>query len=1043
MKQIKKLLISVIVALSMCNCIFAQGGATFETAVEASFDTSNVADAGMFMQYFYFTPDFNGFVDIGNCGLTDLITEVDVFDEMQNRFMGNTYLCDFQMHTVIPVDSSNKYVICWNLIGNHVDQQFNWYLNEYQPEPGEFIQMAIPVEVGDTIELSSVNNSTETWYKLVAGKHKVITVSDCGFGNDKHDINTICVYKDTARMYIPDWIRWNSNCSDGLFLEFPAYPGSIYYIQLNHMSDLIEAKWTLYERDIMPGESCDSAIQVDKGVPYNIPADKYSYWYKYTPAQNEYKVIGSIQGKEQYAGLYIKEECDCEPDYSGTPGCIEAAQNGVALLLEAGKTYHIGWKNWEYINISWSIYDPVDIFCFKVDDQVEPTEIDHENHTIDITVGPRTSLTDLSPFFINADGVNYIVDGKIQSISSNQDFTNPVNYTVSYTDEVNNVTLSQDWLVTVTKEESSSGPYAVKSNYLKNPDLAKSLVPEWADFWKAAYDTEHGGFFSFVDREGNPTDGTKTLISQTQNAYAFARAFMVTGDTSYLNHANRALQFIYDHYRDETYGGWYVIVDANGDLSDAYDNTYKYSFFQHYANIGMVAMADATGGVRFKNQDISGNEFNERMHWEMLTNSVGVINENLWDDREDFYGYFYEADIDWGNPHGKGFTPTVDGITLQGLYMYLLTKDPFFQNRLEQLANNIEEYMISDMERSVIGFHENYGSDWNTPSGSYYIGHMFKTAWCLARAYLVNPQERYREASKALMFNLLDNGAYDYVYGAPYSSFDCDNGYVDTGYKLFWEAEQAYTSAMLNYYISDNGEDKDRFIEVADGTLGFFMDHFVDPVYGEVYEMTDREGNPNMVKGHHDKAGYHSTELAYYIYLYGNLFYKKEPVELYYFIAADDDAQSVSLYPLAMEDNYLKIDAVELNGNEFINFDKDSRTLNIEPNEGGLFKVTFSNTKPAAGIDALKNDNSLEVCVYPNPVTSSGIIEYTIESYTDVSITIFDINGKVLHYIKNENVAPGKYRKTLHRKYLKENTFCFLQIKTNTQSKIIKLITRN
>ncbi|MCF8360151.1 MAG: AGE family epimerase/isomerase [Prolixibacteraceae bacterium] len=1040
MKQIKILLISVIVTFSMCNYIFAQGGATFETAVEATFDTSNVADAGMFMQYFYFTPDFNGFVDIGNCGLTDLVTEVDVFDEMQNRVMGNNYFCDFQMHTVIPVDSSNRYVICWNLFGNQVDQHFNWYLNEYQPEPGEFIQMAIPVEVGDTIELTSVNNSTETWYKLVAGKHKMITASNCGFGNGKHDINSISVYKETVRMYIPDWIRWTSNCSDGLFVAFPTDSGSIYYIQLYHRSDLIDVKWTLCERDIMPGESCDSAILVDKNEQYTVPSEKNSYWYRYTPAQNEYKVIGSIQGKEQYAGLYIKEECDCEPDYSGTPGCIEAAQNGVALLLEAGKTYHIGWKNWEYIDIFWSIYDPVDIFCFTVDDQVEPTKIDHENHTIDITVGPRTPLTDLCPFFINANGVNYIVDGEIQSFNSKQDFTNPVSYTVSYTDEVNNVTLSQDWLVTVTKEESSSGPYTVKSSYLTNPDLAKHLVSDWADFWKGAYDPEHGGFFSYVDREGNPTDGAKTLISQTQNAYAFARAFMVTGDTSYLNHASRALKFMYDHYWDETYGGWYVIVDANGDLSDAYDNTYKYSFFQHYANIGMVAMADATGGVRFKNQDISGNEFNERMHWEMLINSVDVINENLWDDREDYYGYFYEADIDWGNPHGKGFTPTVDGITLHALYMYLLTRDPFFQNRLEQLTNNIEEHMILIMETTKVGFYENYDSNWNGPSGSFYIGHMFKTAWCLAREYLVNPQERYREASKVLMFNLLDNGAYDYVYGAPYSSFDCDNGYVDTEYKLFWEAEQAFTSAMLNYYISNNGEDKERFIEVADGTLEFFMEHFVDEIYGEVFEMTDREGDPNMVKGHHDKAGYHSTELAYYIYLYGNLFYKSEPVELYYFIGADDDAQVVSLYPLAIEDNCLKIDTVELNGNAFTNFDKDSRTLNIGPNEGGVFKVTFSNAKSVSGINDPHTSDNLDVRVFPNPVTSSAIIEYSIDKCTDVTIYVTDITGKVVYSIKNKNVAPGKYQKTICRESFNGNNLCFLQIITKEQIKSVKLI---
>lgn len=1041
MKQITRLLISIYVAFSICCSVSAQGGTSLETAVKATFDTNNIADAGVTDQYYYFIPDFNGYVAIGNCGITEFETEARVYDSLQNRIHTKYYFCDFQTHIVIPVDSLMRYDIHWTLYENTEQATYNWYLTEYHPEPGEFFQLAIPVEINDTVELSPINNSRETWYTFEADKDKMITVSTCGFGNGTYDILLIGVHENVVNMSIPDWILWDNNCSDGKFLEFPADSGSLYYLYFDHQYDISTAKWTISERDFAAGEICDSSIQVDKGVEYVVPSEKNGYWYKYTPAENEYKVIGSIKGEEQYAGLYIKEDCDCEPDYSATSGCIAAFQSGIALLLEAGKTYYIGWNNFEYTDITWSIYDPIDIVYFTVDDQVEATEIDHANHTVNITVGKNTSLTNLTQYFIRAEGVDYIANSGLQYSGSEQDFTNPLTYTVRYIDHDNNISLTQNWIVTVTKQEDPSGPYTVKSNYLKNPDLAKFLVPDWADFWKTAFDAEHGGYFSYVDREGNPTDDIKTIISQTQNAYAFARAFMITGDTAYLSHANRALQFMYDHYWDDTNGGWYVNVGANGDLIgfDGY-NKNKYSFFQHYANIGMVAMADAVRGFRFENQELAGNAFNEQIHWEMLTNSLDVINENLWDDRQDYYGYYYEADLDWSNPHGKGFTPTVDGITLHALYMYLLTKDPFFYTRLEQLANNIEEHMIPQMESSALGFPENYNSDWEEPTGSFFIGHMFKTAWCLARAYLVDPQERYREASKALMYDLVDNGAYDYVYGAPYSAFDCDDGSVDTDYKLFWEAEQAYTSSMMNYYISNNEEDKDRFIEIADGTINFFMNNFVDTEYGEVFEKTDREGNPNLIKGHYDKAGYHSTELAYYTYLYGNLFYKKEPVELYYFIDASDEAQAVSLYPLAIEDNYLKIEAVELNGKTFNTFDKDTRTLNIAANEGGIFKVTFINTKPVTGINEPDNDNSLEVNVYPNPMISSGIIEYTIDEFTDVTIQIIDITGRVIYTTENKNVSPGIYHEIINREDFNKDNIYLLQVKTDTQSSITKLM---
>jgi mannose/cellobiose epimerase-like protein (N-acyl-D-glucosamine 2-epimerase family) len=1262
MKQIKQLLVSILITFSICSYISAQGGLSVETAVIATFDTNNIADASEVVQIYYFTPDFNGFVAIGNCGLTGLDTEVWIYDSLDVLIGTNDYYCDYQTHLVIPVDSSMRYYVHWALFEGTAQETYNWYLTEIQPEPGElcistisaveginhvsipevgnqwfeytvateakimisvnpevvekienwdiqfyydctyreadfhetdetalafiadspgdykilfnrynlgdttefdwtlweeeilpgescseailadtgintfysgrlpelyysfevpddgkieidlcnipegidascevytgdcdnlinkndvdlfycssgnnyhttfyadsgssylfkiyseydttfeweikltesypgeYYHSAIPVTIGDTIEISSVNNSRKTWYNFLADKNKMISVSTCELGNGPWDISSITVYKDTLNLYYPEWFIWDNNCSNGKYFEFSADSGSLYYIRFSHKNDITSAKWTINERNFEAGEICDSSILVDNGVVYKIPSEKGNYWYKYTPVENEYKVIGGIS-VEQFAGLFIKEDCDCEPGYGATSGCI-ACDNigGIVLLLEAGKTYHIGWQNFYFQEFAWSIYDPTDILNFSVENQIESTVIDHDNHTINITVGESASVTNLTQHFTLAEGIEYIANGEIQYSGSQQDFTNPLTYTIRYINPDKSETLTQDWIVTVTNYQAPpAGSYTVKSIYLKDPDLAKSLVSDWADFWKSAYDTEHGGFFSFVDQEGNPTDDIKTIISQTQNAYAFARAFMVTGDTSYLNHANRALQFMYDYYWDVTNGGWYVIVDANGDISESYENTYKYSFFQHYANLGMVAMADATAGSRFNIQEISSTAFNEHIHWEMLNNSLDVINENLWDDRSNYYGYYYEADLDWSNPRDKGFTPTVDGITTHGLYMYLLTKDPFFYTRLEQLANNIEEHMIPEMESAEIGFPEDYNSDWGQPSNLHFIGHMYKTAWCLARAYLVNPRERYREAAKVLMYDLLNNGAYDFTHGGP--CFVNDEPVT----KLFWEVEQAYTSGMMNYYISNDEDDKNRFIEVADGTIDFFMNNFVDTEYGEVYELTDKEGNVmSAQKGHFDKAGYHSTEFVYYAYLYGNLFYKEEPVELYYFIDASNEAQTVSLYPLAIEDNYLKIDAVELNGNAFNTYDKDTRTLNIAANQGGIFKVTFSNCKNNDVYAPFANTpDNLNVKVYPNPVISSSVIEYNVDTYTDVTINIIDITGKVIYSIENKNVSPGIYQEIIHRNQIAGNNICFIKAKTNTQSKIIKLI---
>jgi mannose/cellobiose epimerase-like protein (N-acyl-D-glucosamine 2-epimerase family) len=1043
MKHIKLLLISILITFSICNHISAQGGTSFETAVQATLDTNNEAVASESYQYYYFTPDFNGYVVIGNCGLTWLDTEIEVYDSLNVQINAFKYYCNNQVHVVIPVDSLKQYYIRWYLPVTSNEQPFNWYLTKYYPEPGEFYQVSIPAEIGDTIDLIPIEKLYDIWYKIIPGEDKMIKVSACGLGNELYNINSIVVYQDSVNYEnYNQWFEFDQNCSNGIFLEFPCTSGHVYYIDLHYIPSVTSARFSVTSRDFETGETCETAVNVQANTEHKISSgDKYS-WYVYTPDKDEYMVTGCSQINPPNMNLFLKDDCDCEADYN-TPGCMIAGSWGWAQSLHSGTSYYFAWNNLENKSTTWRIYEPTQIIDFQVNCQVKATAIDYVNHTVEITVGTNQDVTGLVPEYVQAGNVEFIVDGERQYSGYNeQDFTEPVTYTVRYIDQPNSDTVSQDWVVSVNKEEPSSGTYTVKSMYLKNPDLAKFLVSSWADFWKTAYDHEHGGFFTNIDQQGNPSGDLKTIVSQTQNAYAFARAFMVTGDTSYLSYSSKALQFMYDHYWDETNGGWYASVDANGDLigSDSY-NSYKWSFFQHYANLGMVAMADATGGARFENQNISGNAFNEHLHWEMLNQSLDVINENLWDDREEYYGYYYQADLDWGNPEGKGFTPTVDGITTHILYTYLLTKDPFFYTRLEQMANNIEEHMIPEMESVVLGYPELYDSDWKVQQGSdRFIGHMFKTAWCLARAYLIYQSERYRQAAKALMYDMLDNGAYDYYYGAPYSYFDCSTGFVDTDSKLFWEVEQAYTSGIMNYYISDDEDDRNKFIEIADGSIDFFMNHFADPVNGEVYMETDRQGNPdNTYKGSYDKAGYHSTELVYYTYLYGNLFYKKEPVELYYFIDASNQAQSVSLYPLAIEDNCLKIDAVELNDIPFENFNSDTRTLNIAANEGGIFKVTFRNDR-RTGINKTFASNSLDVNVYPNPLINSSIVEYTIDTYTDVSVNVLDISGRLIYSIENKSVAPGIYHEKILREKLAGSNICLVQVKTNSQSNIVKLI---
>ena len=99
------------------------------------------------------------------------------------------------------------------------------------------------------------------------------------------------------------------------------------------------------------------------------------------------------------------------------------------------------------------------------------------------------------------------------------------------------------------------GQYVPKSQGLTNYQSAITFGKERADFWKNSQDPLHGGFFTDVDRMGNAINGRKTILTQSRHALGFAKAFMLTGDETYLNLARNALDFKYAHFWDATNDG--------------------------------------------------------------------------------------------------------------------------------------------------------------------------------------------------------------------------------------------------------------------------------------------------------------------------------------------------------------------------------------------------------------------------------------------------------------------------------------------------------
>lgn len=481
---------------------------------------------------------------------------------------------------------------------------------------------------------------------------------------------------------------------------------------------------------------------------------------------------------------------------------------------------------------------------------------------------------------------------------------------------------------------TATNQYVLKSEYLKNPDAIKTVVDKTAKFWEKAYDSKFGGFYTYVNNDGS-IDTSKTYkvaLIQSRDAYAFVRAYQLTGNKEYLEFARKGLDFMYKNAWDKVNTGWNQEMNRDGSLAstplEGMDwNSMKWSFNQYYAICGISAMYDATRGSTDES-------------W--LKKSYASLDKNMWDSRPGYEGYYDMAAKDWTNIGGKSIG-IMDAITTHAETMYLINSDTKYKERFLTVADNLSDHLVKSMDNRQFGIDENFDSNWKaieqqpTTTG----GNLLKPAWCLARAYLADPKPEYKNSAAKLLDEVLNSGVYDKVNGGIFTTIDAKSGKTTDNKKSWWMQEQGVTSGLTNYYISKNPS----YLKMADESLDFFMKHMYDNKNGEAYSDTDADGsNPVMEKGTYWRDAYHSTELFYYTYLYGNLMLNNKPASLYYSIAPDKKARETTLKPISLGENKLLISAVTLDGKPYKNFNAKKCTLNIPANIGGEFKVTF---KPA------------------------------------------------------------------------------------------------
>lgn len=539
-----------------------------------------------------------------------------------------------------------------------------------------------------------------------------------------------------------------------------------------------------------------------------------------------------------------------------------------------------------------------------------------------------------------------------------------------------------------------------QSPHLEDPARNIAYVDSCARFWMPTWDEELGGFFTNIDRTGQVIGShNKNLQTQSRNAYGLTRAYQLTGDASYLERARAALDWMLAHAWDAQQGGWYSVIGENGQPQSP--NSDRSAFDAHYALLGLTAYYEATGDEEIGAALQAGLD-----HLEMA----------FWDDRPGFEGYYDHTSSLNTNPQGKSFNATVDALTTHLLLLDLMTGEESHRQRLEVLAGQMVGHLVGSMPQQAIGFVEEFNSNWQPDNGETMtiMGHVLKTAWCLGRLHRLDGDPQWLDAATVLLDDVWELG-YDHELGGPYKDFNRLTGQMlmwgnpDTC-KAWWQMEQAVVAGLVLNGLSED----ERPLQMADESLAFFMQYFVDPVYGEVYENRTRYGAQawNLNKGGSGKAGYHSIETGYYAYLYGQLLLHGDPAALRYRFAPAETVRAIRLTPIELAPGALEIESVTLDGVPYFAYDAQERRLDLPAGVGGDFLVVF---RPA--IDGLPDPGGrARPCALalgdcrPNPFNPATTIPYTLADPGHARLTIHDLLGRPVATLLDAPLQAGEHQ---------------------------------
>lgn len=375
-----------------------------------------------------------------------------------------------------------------------------------------------------------------------------------------------------------------------------------------------------------------------------------------------------------------------------------------------------------------------------------------------------------------------------------------------------------------------------KLDYLvefSNNQLSNHIMP----FWRSkALDNEYGGFYAHINHDMTiDKSEVKGLILNARILWSFSAVHKAFQNVQDEELADRAYNYISEHFHDKQHGGYFWSLTPEGFPAD----TKKQIYAQAFTIYGLSEYYKITNNRQVLDEAIDTFHLIEKHSFDKQKNGYVEACTQDWQESE-------ELRLSPKDMNEKKSMNTHLHVLEAYTNLYIVWKDPFLKKQLENLIEVFIKHIVNHNDFHLDLF---FDDDWNTKSTVFSYGHDIESSWLLHEAALVTENEELIDEVEKISIKIV-NAAKPGIYQNKAILYEDDRAGKHKDHEFEWWAQAEAVVGFLNAIVVTGNYE---YLKYADSIAHFIENHIVDEKNGEWFFRVDLNGQP-ITK--HEKAGF-------------------------------------------------------------------------------------------------------------------------------------------------------------------------------------------